>query len=586
MAATHDIIQAMNNILIEDEEEGGIAIDDSEVTKEDECLSELDVNLCLVGRFINEGVVDFTTMKHILTSLWKPERVLKEVGNYVGFFIESCPKNFTGVWREYMRIRVTIDLSNPLKRRMKIRRSGGDWLWITFKYENVPTFCFIYGLIGHSENFCSSHFEMAKEDIVQPYGAWMTAPPRRQTNLGHLENIMGDTNIVLVSKKKDTVNMQDLRPISLCNVAYKVISKRKTQGKLGWVALKLDMSKAYDRVEWVFLWKMLKQMGCSDEVIRLFMEYDTYIYCKAKESEVEHVIDMLSIFEKATRQKVNVEKSYIFFTRSIDHSVRNVICNMLNFKEANSGTKYLGLPNIIRRNMNAVLGYLTDRLKEKVEGWDKKSLSRSAKEMLLKTVAQTLPNYAMSMFWFQQHLCNEMEKIMNKFWWRGSKKKSTGIHWMNWDRICEMKSIGGLGFRKLREFNLALLGKQGWRLMVNPNSLVSKVYKARYYPESAMLTAKLEGIPSYIWRSIMEARVLLKQGVVRRVGKDTAISIVKDPWLPDKDPYIHIISEVFRDRTVDALMDQNQINWDVDLIKKTYLRKGCTTDTVNTSATC
>lgn len=68
------------------------------------------------------------------------ERILKEVGNYVGEYIfESCSRNLTRVWREYMRIRVTIDLSKPLKRKMKVRRPGSDWVWITFKYENFPT---------------------------------------------------------------------------------------------------------------------------------------------------------------------------------------------------------------------------------------------------------------------------------------------------------------------------------------------------------------------------------------------------------------------------------------------------------------
>lgn len=79
------------------------------------------------------------------------ERILREVGIYIGEYIESCPTNFSGMWREYMRIRVKIDLSTPLKRRMKVRRTGSDWLWITLKYENVLTFCFICGLIGHSE---------------------------------------------------------------------------------------------------------------------------------------------------------------------------------------------------------------------------------------------------------------------------------------------------------------------------------------------------------------------------------------------------------------------------------------------------
>lgn len=53
------------------------------------------------------------------------------------------------------------------------------------------------------------------------------------------------------------------------------------------------------------------------------------------------------------------------------------------------------------------------------------------------------------------------------------------------------KSKGGMGFRKLRDFNLALLGKQAWHLLNNDDSLVTKVFKAWYFPRSSVLDAKL-----------------------------------------------------------------------------------------------
>ncbi|XP_074377829.1 uncharacterized protein LOC141719355 [Apium graveolens] len=86
------------------------------------------------------------------------ERLITEVGNNIGKFVASCPTNFSGVWRDYFRVRVTIDVTKPLKRRMKIKKSAEDWYWITFKYENAPTFCFICGILGHSEKFCSRLF--------------------------------------------------------------------------------------------------------------------------------------------------------------------------------------------------------------------------------------------------------------------------------------------------------------------------------------------------------------------------------------------------------------------------------------------
>lgn len=108
------------------------------------------------------------------------ERIIKEVGNNIGGFVVSCPSNFRSVWREYFRVRVAIDVTKPLKRRMKIKKADNDWYWINFKYENLPMFCFICGILGHSEKFCSKLFDTPEAEIVKPYGAWMRAPFKKQ----------------------------------------------------------------------------------------------------------------------------------------------------------------------------------------------------------------------------------------------------------------------------------------------------------------------------------------------------------------------------------------------------------------------
>lgn len=54
------------------------------------------------------------------------DRIIREVGNYIGTYVESFKNNLVGIWREYMRGRVTSYLSNPLTRRMKIVKSGDE----------------------------------------------------------------------------------------------------------------------------------------------------------------------------------------------------------------------------------------------------------------------------------------------------------------------------------------------------------------------------------------------------------------------------------------------------------------------------
>lgn len=125
--------------------------------------------------------------------------------------------------------------------------------------------------------------------------------------------------------------------------------------------------------------------------------------------------------------------------------------------------------------------------------------------------------------------------MMNKFWWESGGVNSKGIHWMAWDRMSLPKNLGGLGFKRLRDFNLSLLGKQSWNIITKPNSFVTRVLKARYFPTSSFFNPPLASISSYLWQSIWETRDLLKFGMYYRVGSGESILIWSDPWLPVGD---------------------------------------------------
>ena len=114
-------------------------------------------------------------------------------------------------------------------------------------------------------------------------------------------------------------------------------------------------------------------------------------------------------------------------------------------------------------------------------------LSCAGREIMVKTVLQSFPNYPMNVFYIPMTLCNEIEGMINSFWWGSKKGDSRGINWLAWDPLCVPKKFGGMGFRKLHDFNLAMLSKQGWNLLTKTNSLVSRLFKARYFPLCSFL---------------------------------------------------------------------------------------------------
>jgi hypothetical protein len=77
--------------------------------------------------------------------------------------------------------------------------------------------------------------------------------------------------------------------------------------------------------------------------------------------------------------------------------------------------------------------------------------------------------------------------------------------------MTQPKYLGGLGFRDIEMFNLALLARQAWRIMQNSESLSTKFLKAIYFPNGKFLDADLGSKPSQIWRGILDGWEVLKQ---------------------------------------------------------------------------
>lgn len=109
------------------------------------------------------------------------------------------------------------------------------------------------------------------------------------------------------------------------------------------------------------------------------------------------------------------------------------------------------------------------------------------------------------------------------------------MHWRAWDELCKPKHLGGMGFRHLFSFNLAMLAKQGWRFLQNPNSLVCRLFKSIYFPHTSFWNAKLGASPSYAWRSILHGRDTLRAGIQRHIGDGRTTNIWTDPWLQGVD---------------------------------------------------
>ncbi|CAL8992514.1 unnamed protein product, partial [Prunus brigantina] len=205
-------------------------------------------------------------------------------------------------------------------------------------------------------------------------------------------------------------------------------------------------------------------------------------------STVTYSVQILSLYEQASGQKINFDKSAVCFSPNTDPVMKQLISDMLGVPIVTCHERYLGLPTLAQRSKSRMFNHLP------------------------------------------KSLCHELFAMIARYWWGKSGRK--GIHWLGWRKLCKPKCRGGLGFRHFEAFNKAMVAKQDWRILENPTLLVAKILKARYFPDDDFMQASLGSSPSLIWRSILWGREVIEGGLLWRVGNGVSIRVLQDRWLP------------------------------------------------------
>lgn len=228
---------------------------------------------------------------------------------------------------------------------------------------------------------------------------------------------------------------------------------------------------------------------------------------------------------------VNFDKSALTFSPSTPPQIIDEIVNVLQVPSVQGHNFYLGLPTFSLRSKRIQFGYLRERIDNKINDWSNRFFSSGGREVLIKSILQAIPSYAMSCFKIPVLLCRAMEQSCARFWWKDASGRR-GVHWLNWKNLCKPKMVEGTGFRNLVAFNKALLAKQIWRVVQSPQSLLARTLQSRYFKNSDIMQAKAGYSPSYIWRSMLWSRELIRKGIYWRVVNEKKIRALADPWIP------------------------------------------------------
>ena len=140
----------------------------------------------------------------------------------------------------------------------------------------------------------------------------------------------------------------------------------------------------------------------------LFFADDNLLFCKANPQECGNVLKILAEYEAVSGQKINREKTSLFFSKSTEDDTRQEIKRVLGVQEIKFYEKYFGLPSLVERGKKASFSYIKERVWRKLQGWEGKLLSQARREVLIKAIVQAIPTYTMGCFKIPLGLCHDI----------------------------------------------------------------------------------------------------------------------------------------------------------------------------------
>ena len=151
------------------------------------------------------------------------------------------------------------------------------------------------------------------------------------------------------------------------------------------------------------------------EISHLFFADDTFLFCQATKRDLDVIQSILVLYEKASGQKLNREKTTVFFSKATPAVRKIEIINELGVSEVREYEKYLGLLAVVGRKKNVSLNFIKERVWNKLQGWKENLLSQVGREVLLKAVVQAIPTFAIGCFKLPSGLLNDIEMMIGNF---------------------------------------------------------------------------------------------------------------------------------------------------------------------------
>ncbi|KAI3473655.1 hypothetical protein Pfo_031429 [Paulownia fortunei] len=224
------------------------------------------------------------------------------------------------------------------------------------------------------------------------------------------------------------------------------------------------------------------------------------IFSNCEKACLIRLMEFLTLYSKVSGQRININKSSFVVSKKCPSPLIQRVHHITGFLHTALPITYLGAPLYKGNKKCALYQDLIGKMRKRLQGWEKTTLSHGGRLALIKSTLSTMPLYLIQVLHPPKMVIHTIEQIMARFF-GGSTGAQKRMHWTSWNTICSPVEEGGLGIRKIEHVVKAFSLKLWWRFMTTTSlwaSYMLQKYCCGLFPGKVKLSVH----DSPIWKRL------------------------------------------------------------------------------------